>query len=227
MLRARSHLASGPAKSLSCWPRVQSQEVAALEAGAADLQQQQQQLQQRRLKALPALEDATVQEDRQKLMQHMATDGDRLLDDLKQFHKAKENSWPSPLPTLKAQEKCRDLWASLKQVKASRMSAAEALTAKLNDALGEARKAIDEHVRARQESEGAINELIWGCMRAWSMQRLQDACVGLWSQDDKGSSARGASRPECMQSQKRRGGRAAVAAEQQEAAGSSRKQQLA
>ncbi|KAL8451581.1 hypothetical protein Emed_001930 [Eimeria media] len=149
-----------------CFPEVQSQEVAALEAAAAELQQQQQQLQQRRLSALPALEDATVQEaqllreDRQKLMQHMATDGDRLLDDLKQFHKAKENSWPSPLPALKAQEKCRDLWASLKQVKASRMSAAEALTAKLNDALGEARKAIDEHVRARQESEGAINEMI-------------------------------------------------------------------
>ncbi|KAL8428777.1 hypothetical protein Efla_004166 [Eimeria flavescens] len=160
--------------------QVQSQEVAALEVAVAALQQQQQQLQQQRVTALPALEEAAARElrhlrnEREKLMQQMASDGDRLLDDLKHFQKAKDNSWPPALPALRAKEKCRDLWSSLNQVKATRLSAAEALTAKLNDALGEARKAIEEHVRARRESEAAISEMIADLRR--EAQRDLSAC---------------------------------------------------
>ncbi|XP_026192520.1 uncharacterized protein LOC34622672 [Cyclospora cayetanensis] len=142
---------------------VQSQEVAGLEAAVGALQQQQQQLQRHRLTALPAIEEATLQEisqlrqEREALTQHMRRDAERLLDGLGQFQKAKESSWEASMPAERAKEKCAELWDLLAHVKDTRRSASEALAAKLSDALGEAEKAIGEEAESRREAEAAIN----------------------------------------------------------------------
>ncbi|CDJ61590.1 hypothetical protein, conserved [Eimeria maxima] len=114
---------------------VGNQEVQQLESAVAALQQQQQQLQQHRMEALPAIETAAAA-------------------DLKELKK----SWGTVIPSSKAKDKCKELWASLAQVKDTRKAAADELTAKLNDAFGEAEKAINEEAKARRHAEEVLNE---------------------------------------------------------------------
>ncbi|CDJ40584.1 hypothetical protein, conserved, partial [Eimeria tenella] len=155
------------AAKLQHWTRlsvqVEQQEVLGLEAAAAALQQQQQQLQQQRLSALPAIEKAAaaelkqIKQQRETVLEHLRAEGEKLINSLCLFHKNKERSWEAAVPPTKAKEKCRELWASLAHVKSTRETAADALTAKLNDALGEAEKAIYEESASRRQAEEALN----------------------------------------------------------------------
>ncbi|CDI81892.1 hypothetical protein, conserved [Eimeria acervulina] len=144
--------------------QVGSQEIQQLEAAVAALQQQQQQLQQHRMETLPAIEKAAVSEikelrkERDTLVSRMRCEGDKLIESLSLFYENKEKSWGTAVASDKAKERCADLWASLAQVKSTRKSAAEVLTAKLNDALGEAEKAICEEAASRRQAEEALNK---------------------------------------------------------------------
>ncbi|CDJ48185.1 hypothetical protein, conserved [Eimeria brunetti] len=168
--------------------QLSSHELQQLDAAVAALQQQQQQQQQQRMEALPAIEAAAVAElqqikkERDSLMGRMQQEGDKLLESLSLFHHNKERSWGTAVPCAKAKEKCKDMWASLAQVKETRKSAAEVLTAKLNDALGEAEKAICEEAAARREAEEVLNKysrdgVLWACALLTSFEVATDLSV--------------------------------------------------
>ncbi|CDI77558.1 hypothetical protein, conserved [Eimeria praecox] len=90
----------------------------------------------------------------------MEREANKLIQSLSSFYKNKEKSWSTAIPSGEAKEKCKDIWASLAHVKDTRKSAAEALTAKLNDALGEAEKAICEEAAARRQAEDVLSNMV-------------------------------------------------------------------